>query len=274
MSKFQDIVLLTDLDGTLLDSNEQISQENLDAIDYFIAEGGQFGICTGRNRQNACALLDNLPLNGYSIFSNGSMLYDFSVHQVLATRPIPRGAIADFLRMAIPLHPTMGVHLHTDEDSFFLSSPELTRKRTVENHQPCAFRTLDDVLDLNWIKMMFTVSPEQKDWFWEQSETLCKTLDVDMVQAAPIYTEFLPKNSNKGAMVRHLRSILPPEATIVGVGDYYNDVEFIKEVDVGIYTENAPEELKATVTQVCAHHNHHALADVIHRILGETQANT
>ncbi len=267
MNKFHNIVLLTDLDGTLLNSHEQVSPETLEALDYFTREGGQFGVCTGRNRQNACAILPPLPLNGMSIFSNGSMLYDFSGEQVVATRDLDPVTIAPFLRHAMAVHPTMGVHLHTDLDSFFLSDPATSPVDVVENHLPCGFATVEESMDFHWIKLMFSGDKTTKSWLWDQSVQLCQELNVDMVDSAPRYTEFLPKGSNKGTMVRHLRSLLDPAATIVGVGDYYNDVEFIREVDVGIYTENAPEQLKSTATHICAHHDHHALADVIHRIL-------
>ena len=48
MKKFDGILLCTDLDGTLLRNDKSISQENLDAIEYFKSEGGYFTFITGR----------------------------------------------------------------------------------------------------------------------------------------------------------------------------------------------------------------------------------
>ena len=48
MKKFEGILLCTDLDGTLLRNDKSISRENLDAINYFMSEGGYFTFITGR----------------------------------------------------------------------------------------------------------------------------------------------------------------------------------------------------------------------------------
>ena len=48
MKKFEGILICTDLDGTLINSSGNISQENLDAIEYFKANGGLFTFVSGR----------------------------------------------------------------------------------------------------------------------------------------------------------------------------------------------------------------------------------
>ncbi|MCR5406711.1 MAG: Cof-type HAD-IIB family hydrolase, partial [Lachnospiraceae bacterium] len=46
-------ILFTDLDGTLLDSNKNISPEDLEAIKELTASGHKFVISTGRPIQSA-----------------------------------------------------------------------------------------------------------------------------------------------------------------------------------------------------------------------------
>lgn len=48
MKKFEGIMICTDLDGTLLSDQCTISKDNLDAIEYFKANGGKFTFITGR----------------------------------------------------------------------------------------------------------------------------------------------------------------------------------------------------------------------------------
>lgn len=48
MGRFDGILICTDLDGTLLNSDRRISKENLEAIEYFKQEGGIFTFVTGR----------------------------------------------------------------------------------------------------------------------------------------------------------------------------------------------------------------------------------
>ena len=49
---FEGYLLVSDMDGTLLNSEKKISKENLNAIDYFVKEGGTFTVATGRMLQS------------------------------------------------------------------------------------------------------------------------------------------------------------------------------------------------------------------------------
>jgi len=46
--KFEGLMLVSDLDGTLLNSKLEVSEENIKAVSYFVDNGGIFTIATGR----------------------------------------------------------------------------------------------------------------------------------------------------------------------------------------------------------------------------------
>ena len=75
---YRSIALFTDLDGTLFNSRREVSPENKMAIDRFIAEGGSFGISTGRAPENARRLLPGIHINSWSVVLNGAEAYHFS----------------------------------------------------------------------------------------------------------------------------------------------------------------------------------------------------
>ena len=45
---FKDVLIVTDLDGTLLDDKKNIAPEDIAAINEFRNEGGYFAAATGR----------------------------------------------------------------------------------------------------------------------------------------------------------------------------------------------------------------------------------
>ena len=51
MSKFDCYLVASDLDGTFLGANSSLLDKNLNAIRYFIENGGIFTISTGRDEQ-------------------------------------------------------------------------------------------------------------------------------------------------------------------------------------------------------------------------------
>ena len=73
---FSDILLSCDFDRTLTAPDSTIPQRNLDAIRYFMENGGAFTVNTGRSLVMSRALLDRVPVNAPVILYNGGAAYD------------------------------------------------------------------------------------------------------------------------------------------------------------------------------------------------------
>ena len=69
--KFDGYVIVSDLDGTLLDNNKNISKENLEAINYFTENGGKFTVATGRVIEATEEYLSKIEINFPIIVYNG-----------------------------------------------------------------------------------------------------------------------------------------------------------------------------------------------------------
>ncbi|HLQ41098.1 MAG TPA: Cof-type HAD-IIB family hydrolase [Tetragenococcus sp.] len=69
-------LIASDMDGTLLDANMEISQENVDAIRYAQSKGAEFVVCTGRNRLEALPPLTEAGIECSMITLNGAEVFD------------------------------------------------------------------------------------------------------------------------------------------------------------------------------------------------------
>src|SRR5699024_10519909 len=69
-------LLVSDLDGTLLNSSQNISLDNKKAIARFHAEGGKFTIATARMKEAAFPYAKELNVNIPIILYNGAVVYD------------------------------------------------------------------------------------------------------------------------------------------------------------------------------------------------------
>ena len=58
---FSDILLTVDFDRTLTGPDSKIPQQNLDAIAFFMENGGKFTVNTGRSVATFHKYLGNLP---------------------------------------------------------------------------------------------------------------------------------------------------------------------------------------------------------------------
>ena len=76
MSMFEDVLLTVDFDRTLTGPDSKIPQRNLDAIAYFMENGGAFTVNTGRSTSTFWQYLDTLKVNAPFLLYNGSAAYE------------------------------------------------------------------------------------------------------------------------------------------------------------------------------------------------------
>ena len=76
MALFSDVLLTADYDRTLTDPDGQVPQRNLEAIRYFMENGGSFTVNTGRSLPQSAELRKNVPMNAPFLCYNGSLAID------------------------------------------------------------------------------------------------------------------------------------------------------------------------------------------------------
>ena len=263
--KYSNIILLSDMDGTLLDTDFKLSDKNKAAIEYFTSQGGRFGVATGRGVRNAALFLPEGLVNFQSVFLNGSILYDFRTNQVMKANHLDRDNILPVVKKCLAEHPNIAIQVYTDMDGFFISGETLTDSFFVEDHMPYGFADVDTAAEHEWAKILFSAQPEPLKWVEKNVAPLRENKIVDGVYSSKIYYEILPVGSNKGEMIKYISK--NPDDIIYAVGNYYNDAELIKKADIGIFTKNAPEDLKPLGAYVCADCDEDAIADVIYNIM-------
>ena len=76
MENLSRVMLITDMDGTLLTDDKKINPIDLKAIEQFKLLGGIFTVATGRNYQSASRYFKELSIEYPVILYNGGMIFD------------------------------------------------------------------------------------------------------------------------------------------------------------------------------------------------------
>lgn len=76
MGIFSDVLLTVDYDRTLTAPDSTIPKRNIEAIEYFMENGGAFTVNTGRSVPMAKAFMDKVPTNAPLLLYNGSAAYN------------------------------------------------------------------------------------------------------------------------------------------------------------------------------------------------------
>ena len=69
-------LFISDLDGTLLNDKQVISEESIDILNKLISQGLQFTIATARSYNSAAKLLEKIDFKLPLVFMNGVFIYD------------------------------------------------------------------------------------------------------------------------------------------------------------------------------------------------------
>ncbi len=268
-SDISKVLLITDLDGTLLPSSKVLSQSDINSIKKFTQQGGKFSIATGRPIQSVSQYFDELDITTPIILYNGSMIYDSIINKVVWQKCLPNMARA-VVKSVLNVFPSASAEILTADGIFSLQINDIERRHieiSRTNPKEC---TLDEVPD-GWLKFLFALEPELIPELKNFLDGL-NFNEAEYVQSCRHFYEVLPKGTSKGTALRKLRLLCEFENyTIVAVGDYNNDIEMIKYADIGIATENALPAVKNAadiVLDVSCENN--AISKVIEYIFSQT----
>lgn len=109
MALFSDILLTVDYDRTLTDTNGQVPQRNLEAIRYFMDNGGAFTVNTGRSLPQSADILRNVPMNAPFLCYNGGLAIDGE--KIIFQYPIDL-PLEETLQGVCKAFPDLNVDLH------------------------------------------------------------------------------------------------------------------------------------------------------------------
>lgn len=251
-SDISKVVLVSDMDGTLLNSRKQITDTDRKAIRRFMELGGKFTVATGRTIQSFEQYSTMIDLKMPVIMYNGAAIHDYNSDKTLYTHPLPPEAksIATEIYDAMP--EAGGEVLKTDGTYVFRNNDYQKLHTKICNIVP-NYAELQEIEDGGWLKVLFSMAPEEIphiELFVRQ-----KGYDsVSFVKSSDIFYEMLPEGVSKGSALNEYRKLDGMEGyTFVAIGDFDNDIEMIHEADLGACPSNAEESVKLAADLVLEH---------------------
>lgn len=265
--------IFCDLDGTLFDCKGEVSIRNKEAISRYVRQGGLFAIATGRCPDNMIQYLDGVDYNAPCILLNGAGVYDFAQNSYLYTKFVNQEAVSKVLRRARKLYPAADLQIYTEESIFYVSPKETVYLPFWELHQKSRFITIEEAETRSWFKALFfgtrSEIDELQNWIAEQGLNHVFDWVIGTTDIVPgsRYLEMLPKNTNKGSALKECRNLSAYRGRkLIGVGDYFNDLELLEEADIAACPCNSHPDVIAISDWILSSNNDSAIADLIGKI--------
>lgn len=260
---FSKVILMTDLDGTLLTDDKQILPVDFEAIERFRTGGGIFTMATGRGYAMAKHIADKLRLDCPAVVYNGAAVYDFRQEKFLWQCAIGDKALGIIRRIA-ELYPDIGVEVLRGNVVHVPYLNDMEQWHIDLEHVPADFTPLDDIPRDGWLKVLFAYPPEKLDGLQSFIENSPEFSGVHWVRSAPMFFECLPEGIDKAAGYSQLiRAIGAEDRFTVGVGDFMNDLAMIQSADLGAAVANAQPSVREAADIVLCDNNSGAMAELI-----------
>lgn len=260
-------LIASDMDGTLLNDSQTISQENIDAIRLANEHGITFMVATGRGYTEAKPALEKanivcpmITVNGAQIYDEtGTLLFTSSIDDVTASE-ISQELNKSGLYYEIAT--TKGIFSinqtkRIENVANFIAS----NKPSISYKMAIALSAAHlDLLSIQYVDSLESIiqdpeinilkfivfSPDGPESFTTIRSTIQSMDDIFITSSHPNNIEINHSNAQKGAALAYIANhfSIPIENTMT-FGDNFNDMSMLKAAGVGVAMGNAEPEVKA-----------------------------
>ena len=269
---FSDILLTVDYDRTLTAPDSTIPERNLEAIRWFIENGGAFTVNTGRSLPMAQAFKDKVPTNAPLLLYTGAAAYDVQQEKMVFMHEIQLD-MWKTVRELIDMFPDLTVEVQAlDKHYNFIPYPAWD----AFSANNCAYGTAEDGQDLGpflkfaiygeirdvTVNHLFSGTPEEIRRMDEAENALREAYGKDLAifRAGPRVIDVQAAGISKCRAARELQQKLGRKI-LVCAGDAENDVVMLDGADYAFVPADAI--LKDRYENVCKCSDG-AVADVIY----------
>jgi Cof subfamily protein (haloacid dehalogenase superfamily) len=268
-------MVITDLDGTLLNDNSLITRQNIDTLIYL----GEKNICrviaTGRNLFSAKKVIPaDLPVD-YLVFSTGAGAVDWKTGELIYAGHMEEQEVSLAIDILKKAGMSFMVHDQVPDNHCFMyfdaNCGNSDFKRRCDLYREFAVPMDISTRPLKKASQLLAIVPENLPAL----ETITTSLPsmrvvrtTSPLDGKSMWIEIFPENISKGHTVEWLcnRLEIDPEGT-VGIGNDYNDIDLLDFVRHPFAVENAPEPIRKLYGS-CRCNNDSGFSDAIFKVMG------
>lgn len=265
-------MIAIDIDGTLVNSEKQVTPRVKVAIRRAKEQGIKVVICTGRPLMGVKPLLQTLGLdaqdNQYVICFGGAATYATG-GELINEYPISYNDYIDLEALSRKLK----LHFHAiSEDRIYTADKDIGEYTLHEANlvsMGISYRTPEEMQHIKLIKSMYVDDPKTLDLALQQQELFTELQDrVTFTKSTPFYYEANATGVSKGHALQMLCAKLQLTSDdVMAIGDEANDLSMIQFAGCGVAMGNAISEIKAAAQKTTTDNNHDGVALAIEAIL-------
>jgi hypothetical protein len=263
-------LLVLDVDGTLVNSNKEISERTRQAVIDCQENGVKVAIASGRSTEGIRHQAKEIGLDrygGYIISYNGGRITNFQTGEVVYDIPLPPGMIHELYdyskqeNTGILTYHDGVIIAHSDTD------PYITIDSKACDIPICVPKDFHKEVDFPVNKCILTGEPKHLDLLEPKA---VKDFEgrLSVYRSEGFYLEMMPLGVDKAyGISKLLQKTGYNRGQLICCGDGFNDLPMISYAGLGVAMANAPDSLKELADYVAPSCDEDGLVDVINRFI-------
>lgn len=255
-------LVASDLDGTIIDRNNNIAPQNFEAIKKVHKKNIDFVVCTGKSYSVSKKICDQFQAS-FGIFGNGTQIIDLRSGKELLKNVISKQDLLFIITLA--KRNKFHIHIYTDTEIISEKLEYMDLRNFILKSQNANdslnFNIVHNILsyvennNINVFSIVITTEDSSLMNF-KKILSINKNIDSvfinkrgkfrdDIIGKDYEYLNVSPTNINKNEALKFLTNYLHiSQNDIMAVGDNVNDLEMVKNAGIGIAVNESYDDLK------------------------------
>ena len=268
---FENWLVVSDIDGTLNNKLRKLPKRNYNAIKEFTDRGGNFTLASGRLQSSLERNYNRITANQPAIVLNGAGLYDYRKQEMMWRSTIGEKG-REFVKYISEefdeIFKSVDIGVYFDDYVYIVKNGLLSNFTMFADKAKYEIvKSVDDVRQEGWMKVIFWSNPVTIEKLHKVVSRL-ENPDANFMSSSILTLEMLQKDTHKGVGIMKLADMLGIEKShVAAIGDYYNDWDMLKTVDLPACAGQAPSSIHKICKFEACHCNKGCVADLLEYIM-------
>ena len=268
MSKLKYKLIVSDLDGTLLNNKAQLTERTIEAIKQYHKAGGLFTYATGRTVESSQVFVERLGIKIPGIAFNGAKVVSYIDNRVIYETFLD-GECAKKAYTAFRAH-DKDVVVYFDDSRYVAEYTSVIDKYLERvRHSVIIVRNIEQVIGRGEsLKKILVIDPKQEE---ELILGIVKPIfgeNINYIKSDSQYYEFLAPGTSKGYALEALAKYLGISLDdTIAIGDHMNDISMINTAGLGVAVANAEQETIDAADYITTSNDNDGVALTIEKLL-------
>ncbi|MGG0451782.1 Cof-type HAD-IIB family hydrolase [Priestia megaterium] len=248
--------IFSDIDGTLLNSNHQITEETKKAILKVVNDNIPFVLVSARMPSGILHLQQTLSINSPIICYSGALILgpdnDNGEKPIIDSISLLQADVQEIYKTVNELYSPINFSLYShnqwvvsdSQNEWVLQEKEITDASPIHRQLPSFIEENHDIH-----KCLCMGEPQIIDLL--EIELKAKFPGLTIYKSKDTYLEIMSGNASKSNAIKKLEKFYDiTNQEVMALGDNFNDIDMLKYSGLGVAMGNAPDEVKIIADEV------------------------